>query len=130
MHILLIADTFTPARNSAAVQLRDLATEIVIQGHKLTILLPSSDISENFNESDEHGYKIIRLKTPRLKDQKLIIRAINEFLMPFAMLIRLRLSHIKISNLQGIIWYSPSIFHGPLVAFLKKKHKVKPYLII
>ena len=38
MHILLIADTFPPARNSAAVQLRDLAKEMVIQGHKLTVL--------------------------------------------------------------------------------------------
>ena len=130
MHILLIADTFPPARNSAAVQLRDLAKEMVIQGHKLTVLIPSSDIPENFTETDEHGYKIIRLKTPRLKDQKFLIRALNELLMPFAMLVRLRLSRIKLSNIQGIIWYSPSIFHGPLVAFLNKRMKVKSYLII
>lgn len=31
---------------------------------------------------------------------------------------------------DGVVWYSPSIFHGPLVRYIKNKSKCKSYLII
>ena len=45
MKILLITDSFPPERNSAAVQLNDLAKELVGHCDELTVLLPSAKIT-------------------------------------------------------------------------------------
>ena len=131
MHIVLIADSFPPDHNSAAVQLRDLAREFVSQGIQVTVLLPCSPKKSYFSITDVEGYTVVRLKAPKTKDVSNIKRAINEILMPFAMLRSLRkIPNLNIENWDNIIWYSPSIFHGPLIHFLKSRLKVKTYLII
>ena len=45
MRIAIIADTYLPLRTSGAVQLRDLAQELVRQGHAVTVLVPSTEIA-------------------------------------------------------------------------------------
>ena len=50
--------------------------------------------------------------------------------MPFAMWRQFRKSPLCDEKWDGIVWYSPSIFHGPLVSVLRKNCNCKSYLII
>lgn len=130
MRIVLIADAFPPLRSSGAVQLRDLSQEFVKQGHALTVLLPDSELSDNCRVEVVSSVRIVRLKTRRTKDIGYVMRTINEFLMPFLMLRRLRSTSIASEGWDGIVWYSPSIFFGPLVKHIKHSSKARAYLVL
>jgi hypothetical protein len=130
VRIALIADTFPPFRTSGAVQLRDLSCEFVRQGHALTVMLPSSDLSTPWLIEDFNGVQVLRLQAPKTKDINYVRRTINEFLMPFAMLHNLRKSPLAKQRWSGVVWYSPSIFFGPIASSLKKMSECKAYLII
>lgn len=130
MRIALIADTFPPLRTSGAVQLRDLSREFVRQGHALTVLLPSPDQREPWQLEQVEGVQILRLKAPRTKDIGYVRRTLAELVMPFAMLHQLRKSPLANERWDGVAWYAPSIFHGPLAYALKKSSGCKGYLII
>jgi glycosyltransferase involved in cell wall biosynthesis len=130
MRIALIADTFLPLRTSGAVQLRDLSREFYRQGHALTVFLPSSDQEADWSLEDFDGVEVLRLKAPRTKDTGYVRRAMGELVMPFAMLRQFRKSPLSNEKWDGVVWYSPSIFHGPLASALKKSSGCKGYLII
>lgn len=130
MRIALIADTFPPLRTSGAVQLRDLSREFVRQGHALTVLLPTADLGTPWSLEDFDGVQVLRLRAPKTKDINYVSRTVNEFLMPFAMLRNLRKSPLAKERWDGVVWYAPSIFHGPLVNALKKASGCKGYLIV
>lgn len=130
MRIALVADTFPPLRTSGAVQLRDLSREFARQGHALTVLLPSPDQDEPWSLEEIDGVKVLRLKAPRTKDIGYVRRTLGEFAMPFAMLRQFRKSPLASERWDGVVWYAPSIFHGPLASALKKSSGCKGYLII
>lgn len=130
MRIVLIADTFPPLRNSGAVQLRDLSREFVRQGHELTVLLPAADIDDSWVIENIDGVQIVRLKAPKTKDINYVCRTIGEFLMPYVMRRNLSKSPLNDKKWDGVVWYAPSIFHGPLAHSLKKRSGCKGYLII
>lgn len=130
MRIALIADTFPPLRTSGAVQLRDLSREFIAQGHELTVMLPSAEIDQPWQIEDMEGVRVLRLKSPKTKDINYIRRTIGEFLMPFSMRKSLLKSTLVKEQWDGVVWYAPSIFHGPLVNSLKKESGCKSYLII
>lgn len=130
MQLVLVADTFPPLRTSGAVQLRDLSREFVRQGHQLTVLLPAPGQQTPWQLEQFDGVQVLRLKAPKTKDVGYIRRTLAEFLMPFAMLRNLKRSPLANSKWGGVVWYAPSIFHGPLVSALKKSSASKSYLII
>lgn len=130
MRIALIADTFPPLRTSGAVQLRDLSREFVRQGHSLTVMLPTAGLSTPWLQEDFDGVQVLRLRAPQTKDINYVSRTINEFLMPFAMLRNLRNSPLTQERWDGVVWYAPSIFFGPIANALKKTSACKSYLII
>ncbi|MGC7405638.1 glycosyltransferase family 4 protein [Pandoraea pneumonica] len=130
MRIALIADTFPPLRTSGAVQLRDLSREFVRQGHDLTVLLPSFELDRPWQLEAIDGVNVLRLKAPKTKDIGYIRRTIGEFLMPFAMRRNLRKSTLANVKWDGVVWYAPSIFHGPLARTLKSASGARGYLII
>ena len=130
MRIALIADTFPPLRTSGAVQLRDLSREFARQGHQLTVLLPASDLDRDWELQNADGVEVLRLRAPRTKDIGYVRRTLGELLMPFAMLRNLRKSPLARQKWDGVVWYAPSIFHGPLARALKRASGCKGYLII
>jgi glycosyltransferase involved in cell wall biosynthesis len=130
MRIALIADTFPPFRTSGAVQLRDLSRELVRQGHDLTVILPSAELQKAWSVEDVDGIHVLRLKAPRIKDISYVRRTLGEFLMPFVMRRNLAKSPLANVKWDGVVWYAPSIFHGPLANALKKASQCKGYLII
>jgi glycosyltransferase involved in cell wall biosynthesis len=130
MRIALIADTFPPLRNSGAVQLRDLSREFACQGHALTVILPSPDQQKAWSLESLEDVQVLRLKAPPTKDIGYMRRTLGELIMPFAMLHQLRKSPLVNERWDGVVWYAPSIFHGPLVSALKKQSRCKGYLVI
>ena len=130
MRIALIADTFPPLRTSGAVQLRDLSREFVRQGHDVTVLLPSAEIEVPWQLEVLEGVEVLRLKAPRTKDIGYVHRTLGELIMPFAMMRQLRKSPLAKVQWEGVVWYAPSIFHGPLARVLKDSSGCRGYLII
>jgi glycosyltransferase involved in cell wall biosynthesis len=130
MKLVLVADTFPPQRTSAAVQLRDLSRECARQDHEVTVLLPDAEIAQPWALHSIDGVQVLRLAAPRTKEVGNLRRALAECLMPYAMGRNLRRSPLAGQHWDGIIWYSPSIFHGPLICALKRHSACKAYLII
>jgi glycosyltransferase involved in cell wall biosynthesis len=130
VRLILVADTFPPLRTSGAVQLRDLSRELVRQGHQLSVLLPSADLDGPWHLETWEGVRVLRLQAPKTKDIGYIRRTLHEFWMPFAMRRQLLRSPLAQETFDGVVWYSPSIFHGPLVQALKRQSCCPAYLII
>lgn len=130
MKIALIADTFPPLRTSGAVQLRDLSREFVRQGHDLTVFLPDPAIEGAWALHDFDGARVLRLKAPRTKDIGYVRRTFGEWIMPYAMRRNLKKSPLAAERWDGVVWYSPSIFHGPFVKEVKRQSGCEGYLII
>ena len=130
MKLALITDIFYPQRSSGAVQLLDLAIEFVKHGYQVTVMVPDANLTESAKIEVHEGVRIIRLKSPPTTNMRYITRTKNECLMPFTMLKNLRKSQLANEVWDGVIWYSPSIFLGPMAKALKKKSGCKSYLII
>jgi len=127
--VLLIADCCLPSPKSSAQMMDDLSREFVRRGHQVTILTPSDAIHGGLDVSREEGLTVVRYKTGKIKTSRRITRAINEMLLsPMAMLRTRRYMRDKTFGL--VVFYSPSIFFGPLVARLKKRHQAHTYLIL
>ena len=130
MRIALFADAFPPLRSSGAVQLRDLSAEFAKQGHEVTMMVASPELEVPFHIEEWRGVRVVRLKALKTKDVGYVRRTINEFLMPFAMLRNLRKSPLAAEKWDGVAWYSPTIFLGPMVSALKRASGCRSYLII
>ncbi len=130
VRLALITENFPPLRTSGAVQLGDLSREFVRQGYELTVLLPDAVIKTPWVIEEFNGVQVLRLKAPRTKDIGYVRRTLAELVMPFAMLRNLRKSPLANERWDGVVWYAPSIFHGPLVSALKRSSACKSYLII
>lgn len=130
MKLALVADAFPPLRSSGAVQLRDLSREFERQGHQLTVLIPATDQAEPWKVERDGNIDVIRLKSPKTKDVRYVRRTLSEFMMPFVMGRNFRKSPLGSRKFDGVIWYSPSIFLGPLVKRLRADSNCPSYLII
>jgi glycosyltransferase involved in cell wall biosynthesis len=93
-------------------------------------MLPTADLGERWLIEDFEGVQVLRLKAPRTKDIDKLRRTIGEFSMPFFMLRNLRKSPLGILRWDGVVWYSPSIFLGPMAYALKKSSGCRSYLIL
>jgi len=123
--IALIVSAFPPLNISGAVQLRDLSQEFFRQGYYPTIMVPSNDIKRPWKLENLDGVQVLRLKTPKIRDISYVRRTFGELLLSFMMLRNIRKSPLRNMIWDGIVWYSPTIFFGPLVKVLKKKVIVK-----
>ena len=130
MRIAIVADCFPPMRTSGAVQLHDLAQEFLRAGHSPTVIVPSPGLVTPFSREIFNGVDLLRLRSMSIKDVSNLRRAFGELLMPFLMLRNLRKSPLSGQRWDAIIWYSPSIFFGPLVSQLKKQSACPSYLIL
>lgn len=132
MQLAIIADTFVPARNSAAVQLFDLARALVAQGHTVHVLVPSSGVvgAPPWTCETIEGVQVWRLRAPKTKDVGYVRRTLAEMSAPWAMGWQLFKSPLRHIQWDGLVWYSPSIFLTPLVHWLQRRHGCKSYLIV
>lgn len=128
--IAVIADSYYPAKTSAAAQLKDLAIEFNKQGISPLVIIPNSELDQAWELELLNGVRVLRLKSPKTKDVGYIRRTIAEFFMPYFMWMRYLMSPLSSEKLDGVIWYSPTIFWAPFVKRLKRNSSCKGYLIL
>lgn len=130
MRIALVADVFPPVRSSGAVQLRDLAIELAKLGHTVTVLVPDADIDTPWRLETINSVSVLRLRAYKTRDMSYVRRTLSELAMPFVMRHNFKKSPLADTVFDGVVWYSPSIFFGPFVNWLKKKNGCASYLIL
>ena len=128
--IALIVSAFPPLNISGAIQLRDLSQEFDRQGYCPTVMVPTNDIEKPWKLENADGVQVLRLKTPKIRDIGYVRRTLGELVLSFVMLRNIRKSPLCNIIWDGIVWYSPTIFFGPLVKVLKKKSDCQSYLIV
>ena len=130
MRIAMITSDYSPLRSSCAIQMRDLAQELFKCGHEPIVIVPSQGLHEGSTNEIIDGVQVLRIASLRTKETSYFRRTLGEILLPFTILYGLRKLKFSISELDAIVWYSPSIFFGLLVWFLKRYKKCKTYLIL
>jgi len=128
--IILVTDAYPPSRISAALQLRDLALEFLKQGITATVVTtePGMLVPSSLEELD--GIRVLRLRTPKHRGVSYMRRALAEIMIPFFLIKNFRKSVLKNHQWDAVIWYSPTIFLGPFIFYLKKKCFCPSYLIL
>ena len=130
MRLIIIADAYPPVRISGAVQMRDLVQEFVLQGHEPTVVVPSPNLIQSWKLERTDGIRVLRVRTPRTKDISYIRRTMNEMLLPYVLLRAIRNAKLSEQLWDGVIWYSPTIFLGPVVRYLRRANSCRSYLIL
>jgi glycosyltransferase involved in cell wall biosynthesis len=130
VHLALVSPHYPPLRTSAAVQMRDLAIELMRQGHTATVLVPAEDAAAPWRLEEHDGVRVLWLKAPRTRDLDYVRRTLNEARLSFAMWRAFRRSALRNERFDGVVWYSPPIFFGPLVLALKRASACPGYLIL
>lgn len=131
MHILIISDAYPPMRTSCATQIYDLAQAFIGQDHKVSIIIPAHSQKNAVEISTTDGPTVYSVRCFKTKDVSYARRTIAEFINPFIIGFHLkRNSHFISQKIDGITWYSPTIFWGPLVKQLKALFNCKVYLIL
>jgi glycosyltransferase involved in cell wall biosynthesis len=129
MQILIIADCYLPSLKSGAKLIHDLGVEFRRQGHEVTILTPSDAISEGLQVRTEDGLCIARVKSGTIKGTTKLCRAIREMRLSDTLWRRAK-SFLLARSVDLIVFYSPTIFFGPLVRRLKSHWGCPAYLIL
>jgi glycosyltransferase involved in cell wall biosynthesis len=129
MRILCIVDCYLPSTKSSAKLMHDLAVGMRSRGHEVTVAAPDDQLDQPCTVSQDEGVTALRIRTGRIKGANLLTRGINE-----ARLSSVMWKHGKkffcSRRFDLIVFYSPSIFFGPLVAHLKRLYGCKAFLIL
>ena len=129
--IVLIADTFFPEKNSAALMLFSLAKYIHNEGIELIVVSPHNNSNNKIMISNTKGYSHINFYCPFLKSNNLVLRTFGEILLSKYFIKNTKLIKNYFKDTDLIISYSPSIFFGPYIKYLKKEFVIKKsYLIL
>lgn len=130
MKIVLLSDQYYPQRTSCAVQMRDLANELLSLGHEPIVVTPSENLEQNHIIEKINEIKVLRIAVNKTTNVSYLKRALNELLLPFKIIKGIKKSNIPTQNIDAVIWYSPTIFFGLTVQFLKKSSGCTTYLIL
>lgn len=112
-----------------------LTEELSYRGHHVTVIVPNSDLQAKLTIQrkilGEHHFDLIQVRTLQTKDISYIARTVAEVVNPFLIAHRLRKNAAFMSSkIDGVVWYSPTIFWGPLIAFIKKQFSCSSYLVL
>lgn len=127
MHFLLISDYFKPIIKSGSVIMGDLSEEIANQGNKVTVITFNEEQNKLFEITNEEKITVLRIRAAH-RNKNRVFRLVNEWLYPFKIIYALKGGLIQ--PFDACICYSPSIFYGKSLKFIRKKYKKKVYLII
>jgi glycosyltransferase involved in cell wall biosynthesis len=130
MRIAIIADTYPPLRMSGAVQMRDLVRAFSDEGHEPTVIVPTGGLDRPWVIERDGRITVLRVRTMPTKDVGHIRRVIAEMLLPFILLRAFTASGLRKVRWDGVVWYAPTIFLGPLVQRLRRESGCRSYLIL
>ncbi len=129
MRILLVGVYYLPSSEASAKLIYDLGQELKRQNHEVTILAPSESIGADVEVDQEDGLQVVRVKAGQIKGASRALRAWREVRLSET-LWRKGKSFFKQHPHDLIIYYSPTIFFGPLVHKLKALWQCPSYLIL
>jgi glycosyltransferase involved in cell wall biosynthesis len=129
VRILILVDCYYPSPTSSAKLVHDLGIEFHRRGDEVIVLTPCASLCESVSLSVEDGLRILRVKTGRTKGAPRVLRAVQEAQLSFT-LWRKAKCVLKQNECDLILFYSPSIFFGPLVRRLKALWGCPSYLIL
>lgn len=131
MRLLIISDDYLPSSTRVhAKMLHELALEFKAKGHDVVVLTPGkSDQAQKLAKDKLDDVEVWRFRSGPVKDVSRLRRLINESLLSFRawQAIKPELSSMKV---DGVVYYSPSIFFGFLVAKLKAVFACRSYLVL
>lgn len=130
MNICIIVDDYLPvSRKVAGKMMHELAVEFLSRGHNVTVVTPSSELTNNIKISKLDGVTICQFSSGEIKNVSKFKRAINETLLGYWAWKACK--HYFNDNHQDlIVYYSPTIFWGPLVGKLKRMWNASSYLVL
>lgn len=130
MHLALIIDDYLPhSTRVGAKMFHELACELFKQGYKVTVITPNSYQNEKLTKDTIDNINIWRFKSGEIKNTNKVKRALNETLLSARAWSAIK-ECTNENTFQGIIYYSPSIFFGPLVKKIKSICNCPSYLIL
>ncbi|CDH21004.1 WbwH [Xenorhabdus bovienii str. kraussei Quebec] len=131
MRLVIIVDDYLPhSTRVAAKMMHELALEVLDQGHEPIVITPNTNNSSLRLVTDTiDGIQVIRFPSGKMKGVSTITRAFNESLLSIRAWRSLK-DKLTSKKIDGVIYYSPSIFFGSLVSNIKKKWKCPSYLIL
>jgi len=127
MNFVLLSDYYYPIVKSGSIIVGDLAEELVNQGHNVSVISFVDNQNKKIQVNKSNNPNLITIRSPFRKFGK-VGRLIAE--MNYSRRIINYFEKLNDIEFDGVICYSPSIFYGKAVKFLKKKYKVNSYLII
>jgi glycosyltransferase involved in cell wall biosynthesis len=130
LNVLIICDTYYPENNSAALQLHDLACELANRSNRVSVLTPISANKLLENSLNYDAVNVLNIKTFNTKSNSYIKRTLSELLLPVFFYFGVRKYKLLDVKWDLIIWYSPTIFLGPFISYIKKKSGCKAFLIL
>ena len=121
MRLALIIDDYLPdSTRVGAKMMHELAIEFMHHDHEIVVITPGDNIQEHrLTKSVIDDVEVWKFRSGSVKDLSRVKRAINETLMSFNAWLAIR-HEVKNKPFEGIVYYSPSIFFGPLVKKLKR----------
>jgi O26-antigen biosynthesis N-acetyl-L-fucosamine transferase len=129
MRILILVDCYYPTPKSSAKLVHDLGVELHRRGNQVFVLTPSELTSKSFTISSEDNLLIARAKAGKIKSESKALRALHEIQLSMNLWRRAK-DFLYENRCDLILFYSPSIFFGPLVAKLKSLWGCPAYLIL
>jgi glycosyltransferase involved in cell wall biosynthesis len=130
LKIAIFVDDYLPSSTKvAAKMLSELANQYLASGHVVTVFVPDSKIQSSRNETIINGVNVVSFKNGEVKHPNKIKRAINELFLSVNAWLKLR-SYFKSNHHDLIVYYSPTIFFGPIVSYLKNLWNCDSYLIL
>lgn len=130
MKLALIIDDYLPdSTRVGAKMFHELAIELMVNGHSVTLITPAVGQKSSFVEEDIDGVNVWRFRSGPIKDVGKVTRALNETLLSFKAWQAIK-HKVQSDSFDGLIYYSPSIFFGGLVSKIKQVCKCPSYLVL
>ena len=130
MHLILLADIDFFGHNSGSILIKDLLKEFDKKKIQITAIFPSHSILKKTKIFLSDNNKVIIARTLNSKSHFYLFRTFAEILNPFLMTLPLLIFSAYFKKIDGVIWYSPSIFFGPIIRLIKYKKNIKSYLVL
>jgi len=127
--ILILVVYYLPSTMSSAKLVDDLAHEFHRLGHEVLVAAPDNEIRKKCELTQEAGIKVLRIKTGEIKSASRWLRAFREMTLSSVMWRKGKAYFLRNPH-DLIIYYSPTIFFGSLVARLKRCYRCPSYLIL
>ncbi|MBS9461260.1 glycosyltransferase family 4 protein [Flagellimonas sp. 389] len=127
MKILIIVDDYLPdSIKIAAKMMHELALQFIKEGNEVSVLTPGKKVKEL---KPINHLSIHRFRSGKIKNTSKLRRVVNESLLSFRAYLYY-FFRLRNKKQDLIIYYSPSIFFGPLVQAMKKHWGCPSYLIL